>query len=67
MLQLRQEVLAYTRACERLLSQGLTLTEDERNLLGYYIQELSRKFFREHPCVDLPASQQTGLETSVKI
>ena len=67
MLQLRQEVLAYTRACEHLLSQELTLTEDERSLLAYYIQELSRKFFREHSSVDLPASQQTGLETSVKI
>ena len=44
MMQLRQEILTYTRACEHLLSKEVTLTEDERSLLQYYVQELSREF-----------------------
>lgn len=42
-----QEIAAYTRACERLLSKEGTLNEDERNLLDYYVRELSREFFSD--------------------
>jgi hypothetical protein len=44
MTQLNQEILGYTRACERLLSTEMTLSDDERSLIEYYVQELSRKF-----------------------
>ena len=33
MFTLRPELVAFTRACEHLLSDGVPLTEDERNLL----------------------------------
>ena len=67
MLQLRQEVLAYTRACEHLLSRDMTLTEDERSLLEYYLQELSQKFFHAPSRVGLCGGQKPGLEPSVKL
>jgi hypothetical protein len=44
---LRPELLAFTRACEHLLSTELTLTEDEHTLLDYYVRELSRVFFSQ--------------------
>jgi hypothetical protein len=40
-----EEVFAVTRACERLLSTELKLTDDELSLLEYYMNELSREFF----------------------
>ena len=43
---IRQEITAFTRACERLLSQGGTLNEDERSLLEYYVNDLSREFLQ---------------------
>ena len=46
-----QEIAAYTRACERLLSKEGTLTEDERNLLDYYVRELSREFLSDQPTI----------------
>lgn len=46
-----QEIAAYTRACERLLSKEGTLNEDERNLLDYYVRELSREFFSDQPTI----------------
>jgi hypothetical protein len=39
-----REIAAYTRACEGLLSKEGTLTEDERSLLEYYVNELCREF-----------------------
>jgi len=39
-----EEVCAWTNGCERLLSAELVLTEDERSLLEYYLNELNRKF-----------------------
>ena len=44
MVQLREEILAFTRACERLLSNELTLSDDERQLVEYYADNLSREF-----------------------
>jgi hypothetical protein len=49
--QIRQEVFSVTRACERLLSTEITLTDDERSLLEYYLQELSQEFFSDQPTV----------------
>lgn len=46
-----QEIAAYTRACERLLSKEGTLNEDERNLLDYYVKELSREFLPDQPTI----------------
>jgi hypothetical protein len=50
-MNLRREVLAYTRACEQLLSVDLKLSDDERSLLEYYLNELSREFLPEKPIV----------------
>jgi hypothetical protein len=50
-LRLRSEILAFTRACEHLLSTQVTVTEEERNLLDYYIKEMSREFFSDEPIV----------------
>ena len=55
MVQLREEILAFTRACERLLSNELTLSDDERQLVEYYADNLSREFSSHSS----PA-QQTG-------
>jgi hypothetical protein len=44
MTQLSQEILAYSRACEHLLSTEMTLTDDESRLVEYYVQEVARKF-----------------------
>ena len=46
-----QEIAAYTHACERLLSKEGTLNEDERNLLDYYVRELSREFLSDRPTI----------------
>jgi hypothetical protein len=45
------------------MSTELTLTEDERSLLEYYMQELSREFFSGKPAVrprftEPPASEK---------
>jgi hypothetical protein len=50
-MNLRREILAYTRACEQLLSVDLKLSDDERSLLEYYLNELSREFLPEKPIV----------------
>jgi hypothetical protein len=50
-MNLRREVLAHTRACEQLLSVDLKLSDDERSLLEYYLNELSREFLPEKPIV----------------
>jgi hypothetical protein len=46
-----REIAAYTRACECLLSKEGALTEDERSLLEYYVNELSRQFLSAKPMV----------------
>ena len=51
--QVCQEIAAYIRASERLLSREEKLTEDERSLLEYYVNELSREFLSSKPTVQL--------------
>ena len=46
-----REIAVYTRACEGLLSKEGALTEDERSLLEYYVNELSREFLSAKPMV----------------
>ena len=42
MKTLRPEILAFTRACERLLSREITLTEEEHQLIDYYLANTSQ-------------------------
>lgn len=58
MTQLSEEILAYSRACERLLSKEATLNDDETSLVEYYVQELSRKFVSPGPTMQKTAAQQ---------
>jgi len=51
---LRPELLGFTRACEHLLSDGVPLTEDERNLLEYYVNDMVRKFLAHKSIVSNP-------------
>ena len=44
MLPFRQEVLAFNRTYEHLLSKKPTLTDDERSLVEYYVNDLSQEF-----------------------
>ncbi len=44
MKQLSQVIRAYSRACEYLLSTEITLNDDEKGLVAYYVKEVSRKF-----------------------
>ena len=46
---IRDEIFACTRECERLLSSEMTLTENERSFLGYYLNEVSRRFLSATP------------------
>ncbi len=48
-----QEIAVYARACERLLSKEGKLTDDERSLLEYYVNELSQEFLSDKPCAGL--------------
>jgi len=41
-MNIRDEVFACTRACEHLLASGISLTEDERRFLQYYLQEVTQ-------------------------
>ena len=50
---IRQEIAAFTRACECLLSQEGTLNEDERSLLEYYVNDLSREFLSDKSTVQV--------------
>ena len=54
MFTLRPELLGFTRACEHLLSDGVPLTEDERNLLEYYINDVVREFLADKSVVSNP-------------
>ena len=47
MLNLRPELLAFTRACEHLLTKEVPLMEDERDLLEYYINDMAREFLSD--------------------
>lgn len=51
MKNLGPEVLAFTRACEHLLSTEVTVTEEERHLIDYYLKEMSREFLSDEPTV----------------
>jgi hypothetical protein len=44
-----EEICAWTNGCERLLSMELALTDDERSLLEYYLNEVTRKFLSRAP------------------
>lgn len=46
-----REIAAFSRSSESLLSKEGTLTEDERSLLEYYVNELSREFLSAKPMV----------------
>jgi hypothetical protein len=41
-IPVRDEILACTRACEEILASGMTLSEEERSLLEYYMSRLSQ-------------------------
>ncbi len=58
MMQLSQEILVYSRACEHLLSTEVTLNDDESSLVEYYVQELSRKFVSPGPTMQKATAQQ---------
>jgi hypothetical protein len=57
-----EEIAAYARACERLLSKEGLLTEDERSLLEYYVHELSREFLSDGPSVRVRLRVPTALK-----
>ena len=54
MFTLRPELIDFTRACEHLLSDGVPLTEDERNLLEYYVNDVVREFLGDKSIVSNP-------------
>jgi hypothetical protein len=60
MKNLRPEVLAFTRACEHLLSVEMTVTEEERIVLDYYVNELSREFLSDGPTVRIRMSESAA-------
>lgn len=57
MTHLRQEVRKYARVCEELLSNRLQegLTQDEHELILYYLNELSCKFDHKPPTPPQPS------------
>jgi hypothetical protein len=57
-----QEIAVYSRACERLLSKEAPLTDDERSLLEYYLNELSREFLSDKPTVRLRYRESAVVE-----
>jgi hypothetical protein len=62
-----QEIAAYTRACERLLSREEMLTEDERSLLEYYVNELSRQFLSDKPMVRRGVAETASVQPASAI
>lgn len=64
MTHICEEITAYTRACERLLSKEGTLTEDERSLLEYYVKELSREFFSAMPTLIVRTKETVAVDQS---
>ena len=63
MKNLRPEVLAFTRACEHLLSIEMTVTEEERILLDYYVNELSRELLLDGPSVRIRMSEPAAVKS----
>jgi hypothetical protein len=59
-----REIAAYCRACEGLLSKEGTLTEDERSLLEYYVNELLREYLSDQPSVRLPYNESASVTRS---
>jgi hypothetical protein len=64
MIQVCREIAAYSRACEGLLSKESTLTEDERSLLEYYVNELSREFLSAKPMVRHGDAETASIQRS---
>jgi hypothetical protein len=50
MLPLRKELQDYARACEELLSVDMysPLTQEERDLVLYYLNEIAQKYSQQH-------------------
>ena len=63
-MNLRREIRAYTRACEHLLSLPERLTDEERDLLKYYLNELSREYLSDKPTVRSRYPEATAVEPS---
>ena len=63
MKNLRPEVLAFTRACEHLLSIEMTVTEEERIVLDYYVNELSREFLSDRPTLHIRMSEPAAVKS----
>ena len=59
-----EEVCAWTNGCERLLSGEVVLTEDERSLLEYYMNELTRKFLSRTASTQHPLPPLTETSSS---
>ena len=65
MLNLPPELLAFTRACEHLLTKKVPLTEDERDLLEYYINDMAREFLSDKCIVSKPPQTLQANEREV--
>jgi hypothetical protein len=59
-----EEVCTWTNGCERLLSAEVVLTEDERSLLEYYMNELTRKFLSRTASTQHPLPPLTETSSS---
>jgi hypothetical protein len=59
-----REIAAYCRACEGLLSKEGTLTEDERSLVEYYVNELLQQYLSDKPTVRLRYNESGSVEPS---
>ena len=59
-----QEIAVLSRACERLLSKEGSLTDDERSLLEYYVNELSWEFLSDKPTVRLRYRESVVVDPS---
>jgi hypothetical protein len=57
-----REIALYVRSCEGLLSREGVLTEDERSLLEYYMNELSRELLADKPIVRLRYQETVRVE-----
>jgi hypothetical protein len=62
MVQVCREITMYVRSCEGLLSREQLLTEDERSLLEYYMNELSRELLADKPTVRLHYHETVRVE-----
>lgn len=62
MNQVCREIAMYVRSCEGLLSREGVLTQDERSLLEYYMNELSRELLADKPTVPLHYNETVRVE-----